>query len=62
MCYLETLLARDGGPLLLHMGRVAVRMVMLLCRAECEDALWTPDGFENMGLVFFTMRQPRQRL
>ena len=23
----------------LHMGRVAERMVMLLCRAECEDAL-----------------------
>ena len=29
----------------LHMGRVAERMVMPLCRAECEDAL-------KMGLVF----------
>ena len=34
------------------MGRVAQGMLMLLCGAECEDALWSPDGFENMGPVF----------
>ena len=36
----------------LHMGRVAERMVMILSRAECEDNLCSPDGFENMGPVF----------
>ena len=34
------------------MGCVAERMVMLLCRAEGEDAVWSPDGSENMGPVF----------
>ena len=36
----------------LHMGRVAERVVMIFCLAECEDALWSPDGFEILGLVF----------